>query len=251
MSEKTRERHSIYDVSFYDVQEAGSRASAALILKFVFALIGSPNAVVDVGCGVCTWLEAAKNLGAADLTGLDGPWVESDRMLIDPACFIPVDLTEANFAAEILTRRGRAYDLVMSMEVAEHLSLRDAESFVSNLCVLGDLVLFSAAIPGQGGTQHLNEQWPVYWSDAFRRSGFACFDLIRPALWNAPNAEWWYLQNALLFARIGSPSCRLLAARGMAVESPPALVHPRFHGYWTVLAKQAITQAAKSLNVFR
>ena len=68
-------------------------------------------------------------------------------------------------------RIGRRFDLVNCLEVAEHLDASRADSFVDDLCALGDVVVFSAAIPGQGGTHHVNEQFQSYWQERFRRNG--------------------------------------------------------------------------------
>jgi 2-polyprenyl-3-methyl-5-hydroxy-6-metoxy-1,4-benzoquinol methylase len=57
----------------------------------------------------------------------------------------------------------KEFDLVVSLEVAEHLPASAADQFVNTLVKHGKKILFSAAIPGQGGQDHLNEQWPDYW----------------------------------------------------------------------------------------
>ena len=43
---------------------------------------------------------------------------------------------------------------------------------VATITKHGDAVLFSAAIPGQGGQDHLNEQWPEYWQKKFEVNGY-------------------------------------------------------------------------------
>ena len=54
----------------------------------------------------------------------------------------------------------RRFDLALSLEVAEHLPPECGSEFVQTLTDLSSVILFSAAIPFQGGTDHLNEQWP-------------------------------------------------------------------------------------------
>jgi hypothetical protein len=88
------------------------------------------------------------------------------------------------------------------------------------LCRAADKVLFSAAIPGQGGRRHINEQWPKYWSDLFGELGYGCHDLLRLQVWNNPHVLWYYAQNCLLFARKGTAS-----GLGPPAEPLP-LVHP-------------------------
>jgi hypothetical protein len=124
--------------------------------------------------------------------GLDGPWVDPARLSIDPDCFQAADL-------ENPPAMGRRFDLVTSFEVAEHLPPRAAEPFVEYLTGLGDVVAFSAAIPLQGGTSHLNEQWQDYWSNLFAARDYVAFDVVRPKIWLNSNVEFWYRQNLIVY----------------------------------------------------
>jgi hypothetical protein len=72
---------------------------------------------------------------------------------------------------------------------------------VENLCGISDLVFFSAAIPGQGGTHHVNERWLSYWEDLFAARGYRVFDALRNTNWHDQRVEWWYRQNAVLVVR--------------------------------------------------
>ena len=92
--------------------------------------------------------------------------------------------------------------------------------------MLSDAVLFSAAVPFQYGTNHVNEQWPEYWSILFRGQGFECFDPLRAELWNDPDVDWWYAQNALLYARTGTVAAAALPAGSRVGWRGLSLVHP-------------------------
>ena len=190
-----------YDAAFFDQQSAGSLASAQIILRTVFELV-PVQTVVDVGCGVAPWLRAALDLGAVGGVGVDGDYIDRARLLVPAEAFRACDLQNGPLASAL--DAGDTFDVAICVEVAEHLSADRAASFVAELCGLSDLVLFSAAIPDQGGTEHINEQWPSYWNALFDASGFACFDLLRPRLWTMVECEWWYLQNVMLFAKRGS-----------------------------------------------
>lgn len=215
----------VYSRQFYEKQSAGSLASARVVLGELRKAVSFKSAV-DVGCGVAPWLKVAIELGAERALGVDGRYVEQDHLLVEPALFQPCDL-EADCLTDAVGARG-PFDLAICMEVAEHLSSERAASFVAELCGLSDLVLFSAAIPGQGGTNHINEQWPGYWSALFDANDFDCFDVLRPRLWEREECEWWYLQNVLLFARRGSASWSLASSLGAPQTAPPmSLVHPR------------------------
>jgi hypothetical protein len=91
--------------------------------------------------------------------------------------------------------------LVLSLEVAEHLPIESGRTFIDSLTKLGPIILFSAAIPNQGGYCHLNEQWPEFWARYFLKNGFEVIDCIRKKIWNKNNVEWWYAQNLLLFVK--------------------------------------------------
>jgi hypothetical protein len=54
------------------------------------------------------------------------------------------------------TARKR-FDLAISLEVAEHLPEGSAGALVSTLIEAAPVVVFSAAIKGQSGTNHINE----------------------------------------------------------------------------------------------
>jgi hypothetical protein len=86
----------------------------------------------------------------------------------------------------------RKYDLAICLEVAEHLPVSSAGTLVDSITRASDLILFSAAIPLQTGTHHINEQWQDYWAALFDQRGFVASDIVRPAIWGRPDVRWWY-----------------------------------------------------------
>lgn len=180
-----------YNNIFFDDQQSQSYKSAQIILPFVNEWV-KPNSVIDVGCGVGAWLSACKSLGIEELTGLDGNYVSQEQLLISKDQFIVTDLEN-----KIVV--NTTYDLAICLEVGEHLSNKRAESFIYDLCNLSDIILFSAAVPGQEGTLHINEQYPDYWIDLFSKNDFECFDCLRPLFWKNNEVQFWYKQNIMLF----------------------------------------------------
>ncbi|HST69209.1 MAG TPA: class I SAM-dependent methyltransferase [Solirubrobacterales bacterium] len=209
-----------YAEGFFASLDEGGRASADAVIPWLFEHL-APRSIVDVGCGTGTWLGIAREKGIDDVFGLDGPWVSPDALEIPPERFLAADLT-------VPPELGRTFDLVLSLEVAEHLPPAKAEGFVDCLTSLGPLVVFSAAIPGQGGIGHTNEQWPEYWSELFARRGYEPVDCLREVFWDDEGVDWWYAQNLLLFASPAAldavPSLREHPSRG---QVPRSLVHPR------------------------
>jgi hypothetical protein len=210
-----------YSRDFYVHNRRGSYQSAKAILPIVFNLV-SPQSVVDVGCGVAPWLAAARDLGARDTAGIDGEYVDRKLLMIPQECFLPADLS-------VPIALSRRFDLAICVEVAEHLSESASGGLVKSLTGLSPVVLFSAAVPGQGGTRHVNEQWPPYWEKRFSEAGFELVDCIRWRVWDQPNVEVWYAQNCLLFVErdylVARP--RLLAEQERTKDFPRCIVHPR------------------------
>lgn len=198
-----------YDRRFFDSIREGSQRSAAAVVPRVVERF-EPHTVVDVGCGEGIWGKAFEDAGC-EVLGLDG----------HPEPIIParsVDLRET------LPTFENRFDLAVCLEVAEHLPLERAASFIAELCGLSDTILFSAAVPGQGGTDHLNEQWPQYWVDLFNDNGFVVFDDLRWAIWEDERVSWWYRQN-LLVARVPGRLDEPGPSVAQAVIHPGAWAH--------------------------
>lgn len=180
-----------YDASFFDHTTRVSLASARRVVGVVQRLL-AVTSVLDAGCAQGAWLSAWRDAGVGDYTGLDGSYVDRDRMLIDPAHFVAHDLTTP-FAL------GRRFDLAESLEVAEHLPAARAEGFVDDLTRHAGAVLFSAAPPGQGGEFHIHEMPYAYWRDLFAARGYGLFDCVRPLVRDDPDVAVWYRNNTFLF----------------------------------------------------
>jgi glycosyltransferase involved in cell wall biosynthesis len=181
----------LYTPAFYDGQSTGSVSSATVMVP-MFAALTNPGSVLDVGCGIGGWVATWLDSGV-DAVGVDGDYVPRDKLRVPADRFIDHDLTTP-------LNLGRRFDLVTCLEVAEHLPLEAAETFVDSLCRHADVIVFSAAIPGQGGTGHINERWPSFWAALFARHGYRPYDLLRSQLWWDERCEWWYRQNVLVFA---------------------------------------------------
>jgi len=193
MSVSNNNKILMYDEAFYTYTERISLRSARVVLPAVMQYF-NVRSVVDFGCGTGSWLAAWKDFGATDCIGVDGDYVDGHRLSIDRDIFVAHDLCQP-------CDLGRKFDLVQSIEVGEHLPEASADTFVDTLALHGDVILFSAAAPGQGGMDHINEQPYSYWQDKFDRRGFMMFDLIRPAIQNDPNVLPWHRYNIFVYIR--------------------------------------------------
>ena len=188
-------KSSLYDRSFFETIDSGSATSAAVVLGILAGPL-KVKSYIDIGCGSGSWLRTAANIFEIPeeaTVGIDGEYARSFHKN-SKGTFFYRDLGLALTPSEI----GR-FDLVSCLEVAEHLTCSRADGLVSELCQLAPVVLFSAAIPGQGGTGHINEQWPDYWREKFYSRGFEMFDAIRPHVWTDNRVSPWYAQNCFLF----------------------------------------------------
>ncbi len=180
-----------YDKSFFEGQKGGSVRSATEVVPIVIYLF-DPKSVVDVGCGVGTWLKVFVDKGITDVLGIDGEYVDRKQLVVPADKFMPHDL-EKSFPS------NKKFDLAISLEVGEHLPEHSAEQFVKTLTSLAPVVLFSAAIPFQGGTHHINERWQSYWAEKFNKNGFVPTDIIRKKIWTNNEVQPWYKQNIVLY----------------------------------------------------
>jgi SAM-dependent methyltransferase len=183
-----------YSSHFFDELKATSLKSAKAVLPFVKKVI-NPHSVIDIGCGTGEWLKVWKEeLGVLQVKGVEGPYIDPAFFAMSTEYLATHDLKEPYF-------EDKKYDLAMSLEVGEHLPEDKAHVLVQTLTRMSDVVLFSAAIPGQAGTYHINLQYPEYWADLFYKEGFETVDIIRREIWNLPEVEYWYKQNMLIFIR--------------------------------------------------
>lgn len=210
-----------YKEPFFSSMRHGARQSARVLVPIILQVV-RPNSVVDIGCGDGTWLSVFHEHGIDDLLGIDGEYVHQHLLQIPGHQFCPRDLTKP-------FRIERSFDLALSLEVAEHLPPPCASAFVESLTALAPMVLFSAAIPFQSGTHHVNEQWPDYWAALFNRQGYLPIDCIRGKVWENEQVEYWYAQNTLLFVRAASVEKDPSLRREYEKTNPHQLrlVHPR------------------------
>lgn len=230
-----------YGPDFYATHADGSLRSAQQVVPLLLSWF-TPASVVELGCGIGTWLSVFQRSGVEDILGVDGPWVTPAQLRIPAERFRTADLTRP-------LDLDRGFDLALSCEVAEHLDAAHADQFVASLTNLAPIVAFSAAIPLQGGRNHVNEQWPDYWYRKFDAQGFACFDVLRPRLWDNGDVGYHYAQNLVVYVKrpVDPALVRTMldplldrAYRG----APARLVHP---SSWQAVASHEVVSAKRLL----
>ncbi len=216
-----KDKQKEYDQAFYEKNTENLYSSAETIISIIKSYY-SPASVIDVGCGLGAWLKAWSENGVQDFLGLDGTSVPPSAYLIPQENFRCVNFEEWE---QNITR---TFDLAMSLEVAEHLSADASDGFVKNLTTLSDIILFSAAVPYQGGRHHVNCQPLDYWAKKFIVLGYECFDIIRPKLLQQhQKVQPWYVQNTLLFVK--KRKSALFTQHGLQpIDTPLTIYHQQF-----------------------
>jgi len=186
-----------YNKQFFEHQKNMSILSAKEVVPLIINIL-DPKSVVDLGCGTGTWLSVFLESGISDILGIDGPWARNVQKLIPETKFVYSDLSEP-------IQIEKKFELAISLEVAEHLPEKKADQFIKSLTGLSPVVLFAAAIPGQGGTNHINERWPSYWVNKFQNYKYDVFDIIRRQIWNNVNIEPYYRQDVFIFVQKDHP----------------------------------------------
>ena len=188
----------IYDTEFYEqsVEQAAVRSAARIASTIVDDL--KPAIVIDVGCGTGALLASLRDRGCR-VHGL-----EYAAAALEYCRTRGLDVRKFDLEHDALEDE-RVYDVAISMEVAEHLPGEAADRYTDLLTRLSSVVVFTAARPGQGGTDHVNEQPASYWIGKFRERGFE-HTQEQSAEWRerwrtAGDVERWYYENLMIFKR--------------------------------------------------
>lgn len=181
-----------YNDLFFTTADRTAALAADGVLRHLNSRI-PVKSVLDLGCGRGVWLAQWVAYGAKDVIGVDGPYVDLNKIQIPKERFLASDLTKP-------LELNRQFDLVQSLEVAEHLDPAAGDQFVDNITRHGKLVLFSAAIPGQGGEYHINERPWSYWHEKFVSRGYEVFDFLRPRIKKDRSIFFWYRHNTFIYA---------------------------------------------------
>lgn len=184
----------------------------------------NPTSVIDVGCGLGTFLHEFHNNCVKTIHGIDGSWANKELLskYISLENFEEVDLEKPYYGEQ-------KYDLAICLEVAEHLKPESASTIVNTLTNLSDVIVFSAAVPFQGGMNHINEQWSSYWEELFEQHNYKMLDIIRPAVWDNPDIFWWYKQNMMVVAKDKLISTILSQTSLLELIKVKNLIHPELY----------------------
>ncbi len=190
----------IYNAEYYaeTVAEAATASADVMASSIVSDL--APNAVFDVGCGTGALLAALGRLGCP------GFGVEYSKAALRYCREQNLDVTRFDIENDRY-ENPRDFDVAVSMEVAEHIPESRADRYLDLLAGAGRAVVFTAAPPGQGGNDHVNERPAAYWIAKFADRGFQLNDELTRS-WHdhwrrSEHVRSWYYQNLMVFRRAG------------------------------------------------
>lgn len=212
------ENKQLYSDEFYKINAKESFESAKKIINILIKYY-APKSVLDIGCGVGTWLKAWKEASATKVLGID------TNEMPENALYIPrKNIKVFDFEVDKLDIEDK-FDLAMSLECFEHITKKHEDNAFNTLVNSADIILFSAGIPFQVGTNHINCHKLAYWVDKFKQKGYKCYDIIRPeCIKQSLNVGSWYMQNILVFAKNDKAS--IIEANGaVSIANPVMFYH--------------------------
>lgn len=210
----------LYSKQFFDDENRDSFLAARIIVPLIIDLL-HPASVLDVGCGVGNWLHEFMVRGVEDVIGVDF-YVDSRRLVFPVSKYRTIDLRK-RFTL------GRKFDVTICLEVAEHIPEESSIALVDSITETSDIIIFSAAIPSQGGIHHINEQWAEYWSNLFNSKGFLPLDGLRGIIWADKRLSFWYRQNILIYIRSSVIKRMSMPDGGLRLS----VVHPSNFVHWS------------------
>lgn len=198
-----RTHEEIYDADYFNEidsdpqHQLGMDKIAETIMKDL-----EPQSVIDVGCGTGALLKRLQNRGVRGV-GLEYSESALTHCRAQNLTVEKYDLENSQ------ANTHKDYDVVISIEVAEHLPERVADRYVDLLTSAGRLIIFTAAHPGQGGHDHVNEQPKDYWIEKFTQRGFwydTDLTLRWQQEWSKTDMAYWYHHNLMIFNKNAQPN---------------------------------------------
>jgi SAM-dependent methyltransferase len=189
----------MYDPKYYERHFNEYREWEIRLAKF-FSDRYKINSVIDIGCGVGSYLEGHVRSGVTKVRGLEYNYKSAVGYF--PDILKPhISYADATKPLDINDK----FDCAWSVEVAEHIMPSGTEQFIDNLTSLTEnYILLTAAPPGQSGTGHIKLREKQFWIDAIKAKGFDYLEdevKVLQEEWKKLGAEWYITKNVMLFKK--------------------------------------------------
>ncbi len=159
-----------------------------------------PNSVLDLGCGVGSYLEGFFDAGCRDLLGIELNFDKAKKYIVDNIFFF---IVEGDATIEL--NLNRKFDCIISFEVGEHIEPNGTEMFINNLTSYSNkYIILTVAPPGQRGTGHINLRDRDFWIKSIVIKGFLYRkDLVEKykKVWKKFNVEKYIINNLMVFKK--------------------------------------------------
>lgn len=173
------------------------RPQAERLAKYVISTY-EPKYVVDVGCATGLYLKPFYEAGI-NAFGLELEKIPPEITDIPARYIFEINLSQP------IPLVPYCNDLAFCLEVLEHIEAEEALVALDNLTKMARRIIFSAAIPGQGGHGHINCQPKEYWLKAFANRGFFYSPSETDNLIEYMKSGYhmgWFTQNAMVMKNI-------------------------------------------------
>lgn len=185
----------LYDAEFYNFSK---EEVSKFVSSFVDIIIKefNPKSVADIGCGIGLYVNEFDKRGV-EAVGYDGsPYAIKNSVTRKGLLKIGDIRKNLNF--------DKKYDIVLSIEVAEHIPTKCSDIFVNTLTKCSDVIILTAAQKGQGGTDHINEQPRYFWIKKFEKKNFNFNKSLSEKLsfkMKEKGVPWWIHGNLMIFQK--------------------------------------------------
>jgi len=187
----------IYNKKFYDdILAVDKETKSSEKLAKAIKLYLKPKSVIDVGCGIGIYLKPL-DLSGISCFGIEGSSIARKYSVFNKNRIIVADVTRK-------LNINKKYDLALCIEVAEHIPKKTSSILIGNLTSLSNIILFTSAPPGQGGTDHINEQKPQFWINLFNKKNFVFDKEKTEQIKNfliQKKCIWWIPANMMIFKK--------------------------------------------------
>jgi hypothetical protein len=184
----------MYSAAFHKAIESDELPQAVRLANYIQTYI-KPYVFYDFGCSTGLYLrEVKKRLPMIESKGFEF----SEEAIATALCpdIIKTDLTVPLFFGK------KSNTLGLCLEVLEHIDDSFWREVLTNLTNHCDILIFSAALPGQGGTGHINCRPRIDWIRRFHELGWVVdADATQHLVGYMKQGlhMGWFVANALVF----------------------------------------------------